>query len=200
MPLELKHMTPAILRRVVKDSHEEAEPWETIAAVMEENAGKPLNIRHAREIAKRLPNTWHNDDQDAPQGRGRVWLLHDTGWHTAEITHQAAGAPWDDRRSCTVWRENIFPNGENLKVCPTREQLEKLNPAHYAAREKRNVRRSALLNGDGSELRHLAREMNKARKALEEVGALFVFGEPCEVEQYGFSAAWGWDNRKGAFL
>lgn len=197
MPLELKHMTPTILKREVRSAHEDAEPWETIAAVMAEDAGKPFTIRHARTVADRL-GTYHNDDPNAPKGAGRVWLQRDIGFGTAEITYQPAGCPWEDRLSCTVWRQG-YSDAPNPKECPTRERIEELNPARYGAREARNVRRAALLDDD-TKLRELSRAMNKAGAALADISALFVHNEPCEVEQYRFARAWGWDNSKGVYL
>jgi len=193
MSLELQHVTANQLRRVVRDSFEDSQPWEAIADVMSADAGKPFTVRHARLIAEAIPGCYHNDDESAPPKSGRVWIQRDTGHGTSEITYQAAGVPWDKRENCTVWRDSwseVIP-----KLCPTREQIEDLNPAHYGARVDRNRRRTALV-GDLDQLRQLAREMNKASKALYAVSALFNFGEPCQVEQYALQARWGWEYGK----
>ncbi len=193
MSLELQHVTANQLRRVVRDSFEDPQPWEAIRDVMAADAGKPFTVRHARLIAEAIPGAFHNDDDRAPPKSGRVWIQRDTGHGTAEVTYQAAGVPWDKRQSCTVWRDSwseVVP-----KLCPTREQIEDLNPAHYGARLERNKRRTALV-ADLDKLRQLAREMNKARAALLNVSELFNFGEPCEVEQYALQRRWGWEHDK----
>jgi hypothetical protein len=193
MSLELQHVTANQLRRVVRDSFEDPEPWEAIATVMAADAGKPFTVRHVRLIAALIPGAYANDDDSAPPHQGRVWVQRDTGHGTSEFTYQAAGVPWEDRQSCTVWRDSW--SEQIPKLCPTRDEIENLNPARYSARLDRNKQRTALV-ADLAQLRQLAREMNKARAALLNVSALFKFGEPCQVEQYALQRRWGWEHDK----
>ena len=160
----MRALTVAQLEELVNASVEPAEPWQTIAEVLDAHAGKPLTKRHLAMIEDRLPVEWEGS---------RVLKTSTAGMTHIEVWK---GGKYEDRRSILIaYQLTNVP-------CPPRQKLEGLNTCYFEARQARNLRRLDLLK-DPEALARMADVLARLTAARREFEELTAYGAPfAEVE------------------
>ena len=166
----MKALSIEELENLIYAAMEPAEPWQTIADVMDEHAGKPLPTRHAAMIADRLPVSF---------GEAHVFV-----GHVGNMTH------------IQVWPNGKYEEQQSLLIdwrtvnvqCPTRAVLEERNTQAFEARKRRNLERLDLLK-DTDSLARLADTLARLVTAQRDFKELMAYGSPCSVIEYEVTKA-----------